>query len=146
VEPPADYQGDIFIGYIKMIKIDIELDIVYLFNAQYQLTARKVILAVGGNAGHEFDLYERARVIGGITTSPWMNKTGSSNTGGQDRASTELLWLSLWPGKELRVMILTDREMADKLFKRWYGCIFPYPIKIIHCELPKRRFEDIGML
>ena len=131
-----------------MDKIDIELNIVSLFNLNYRTNAQKAVLAVGGNAYHEFDLYEHDRVIGGITTSPWKNRTKSrsSNTGGQDRASTELLWLSLWTGNESRIMILTDKEMADKLFKRWHGCMFPQKIKILYCELAERRFEEIGVL
>jgi len=69
-----------------------------------------------------------------------------SLTGGQDRASTELLWLTLWNGNERRVMILTNREMADKLYKRWKGCPFPKRSEIIHCNLPQREFDIVGML
>jgi len=62
------------------------------FNAENIRNAQKQTLSVGtGNAAHEFDLYETGKVIGGISTSPWFNRTKGNNTGGQDRAATELL-------------------------------------------------------
>lgn len=128
-------------------KQKIEEEVRSLFNRHNQTSAEKAVLSLGRKgASHEFDLYNSGKVIGGITTSPWKNKTGSNNTGGQDRASTELLWLTLWEGNENRVMILTDREMADKLFKRWQGCPFPHQIEIIHYDESKRLFERVGML
>lgn len=118
-----------------------------LFNRESQIEAVKIKLPVGQNkVKHEFDLYDKGKIIGGITTSPWKCKTGSYNTGGQDRASTELLWLSLWAGDECRVMILTDREMADRLFKRWQGRPFPHQIEIFHCDLREKRLKKIGVL
>ena len=118
-----------------------------LFNRYNQTDAKKAVLSVGRKgASHEFDLYDSSKVVGGVTTSPWKNKTGSYNTGGQDRASTELLWLALWEGNENRVMILTNKEMADKLFKRWQGCPFPHQIEIIHYDDSKRLFEVVGVL
>jgi hypothetical protein len=55
-------------------------------------TAKKQTLTLGTTAAsHEFDLYEASTLVGGINTSPWFNKSGSYNTGGQDRAATELL-------------------------------------------------------
>lgn len=130
-----------------MDKLKTELDIVSLFNSKNGRSAKKSVLQLGsGGASHEFDLYESDKVIGGVTTSSWKNKSGSTNTGGQDRASTELLWLTLWIGSERRVMMFTDREMADKLYKRWKGCPFPKRIEIIHCDLSQRKFDVAGTL
>ena len=78
---------------------------------------------------HEFDLYEINKIIGGVNSSPWLNQTGSNNTGGQDRAATELLWLSLWQGSEKRVLVLTDKNMALNLFKKFSGCNSPIKLK-----------------
>ncbi len=130
-------------------KLGVEREVRSSFNRHNRTNAEKVTLPVGKQgAAHEFDLYDIGEVIGGITTSPWTNKTArrSSNTGGQDRASTELLWLTLWEGDENRVMILTDSEMADKLFKRWQGCSFPHQIKIIRYDRVRKLFETVGVL
>ncbi len=125
-----------------------ERDVRHLFNEQFQVKTeeKETKLTVGQSATHKFDLFTRGKFIGGITTSPWKNKTGSNNTGGQDRASTELLWLTLWEGKEHRVMVLTDNEMANKLCRRWRGCSFPNQIEIVYCNLLKNSFETIGKL
>ena len=125
-----------------------ERDARRLFNKKYRAKTeeKEIELPVGLNAKHKFDIYEYGKFIGGITTSPWKNKTGSNNTGGQDRASTELLWLTLWEGKERRVMVLTDREMADRLWKRWRGCAFSHQIEIIHYNSSKEHFETVGIL
>jgi len=48
----------------------------------------------GSGPKHRFDLYAESTVIGGVTTSPLKNSSGSSNTGGRDRVCAELLWLS----------------------------------------------------
>jgi hypothetical protein len=118
-----------------------------LFNATYGTLAHKMVLSVGMlGASHEYDLYEGNRVIGGITTSPWKNRSGTTNTGGQDRASTELLWLSVWQGTERRVMILCDRDMALNLYKRWRGCAFPYHIEIVHYDEPVHTLTVVGTL
>lgn len=126
-----------------------EEDIRRLFNHIRNVNASKQRLHVGnGGAKHEFDLYEISRVIGGISTSPWTNKTQkrSTNTGGQDRLSTELLWLTLWEGKEARVVIVTDVEMAQKLIKRFQGCSFPYQIEIVHFDAASDVFTSVGFL
>ena len=118
-----------------------------LFNHIRNVNASKQRLHVGnGGAKHEFDLYEISRVIGGISTSPWTNRTGSTNTGGQDRLSTELLWLTLWEGKEARVVIVTDMEMAQKLLKRFQGCSFPRQIEIVHFDAASDVFTSVGFL
>ncbi len=117
------------------------------FNKMNNTNAQKSKLSFGNsNASHEFDVYEKSRVIGGISTSPWLNKSGSNNTGGQDRAATELLWLSLWKGREKRVLILTDEEMADRVFKRFSGASFPSKIEIQHFVVNTRNFRVVGML
>ncbi len=99
---------------------------------------------------HEFDLYEPSKIIGGITTSRWWNKTEkhSSNSGGQDRASAELLWLTMWDGDERRVMICTELDMADNLYRRWSKCPFPKDILILYCDLSKKgnNFSKVGTL
>jgi len=125
-----------------------EKEVRYLFSKKYQakIEENETQLQVAKKAKHKFDIYEGGKFIGGITTSPWKNSTGSNNTGGQDRASTELLWLSLWQGRERRVMILTDREMANKLFNRWESCPFPHKIEIIYCNLSEKRLEKSGVL
>jgi hypothetical protein len=117
------------------------------FNSFYRLNTTKQRLALGnGGAKHEFDLYDAGKLIGGINTSPWKNKTGSNNTGGQDRVSTELLWLSLWEGKEKRVVVLTDREMAERIISRFSGCAFPNKIEIILYDHNSQDFIFIGFI
>jgi len=125
-----------------------ERDARHLFKKQYQVEVKdnETKLPIGKNSTHKFDLFALDKFIGGITTSPWKNKSGSNNTGGQDRASTELLWLTLWSGEAHRVMILTDQEMASKLLKRWQGCPFPHRIEIIHCDLNVEKLYTIGVL
>lgn len=120
-----------------------------LFNTTRSVNASKQKLPVGGSgAAHEFDLYEAGRVIGGISTSPWTNKTEkrSSNTGGQDRLSTELFWLTLWQGMEARALVVTDEEMACKLLSRFRGCPFPHRIEIIRFDDPSEVFSSVGFL
>ena len=128
-------------------KWEMEAKIISRFNKENNVLSRKTVVDVGQKgARHEFDIYSPDKFIGGISTSPWTNKTPrhSSNSGGQDRVSTELLWLNLWEGKERRIVVLTDREMAERLYKKWRGCAFSYPIGIIHYE--SGNFETIGTL
>ena len=129
-------------------RLQIEEEAVSKFNSQYGTDARKVKgLPVGNaNAKHEFDLYEPGKVIGGVTTSPWTNKTGSTNTGGQDRAAAELLWLSLWGGEERRILIVTDPDMARRLLERFGGCPFPKPIEILQYNSHKKQLVEVGRL
>ena len=66
------------------------------YNSKYSCDASKKTLPIGAQGGkHEFDLYEEGKVIGGISTSPWKTSNNNNNIGGQDRVSTELLWLIL---------------------------------------------------
>ena len=128
-------------------RLDIERMIRQVFNQTYRTSADKAKLRVGKKgATHEFDIFEQSKVIGGITTSPWKNRSGTNNTGGQDRASTELLWLSVWEGNERRVMICTDKEMAERLFDRWKGCAFPHEIEVIHSDESGGSMTLIGTL
>jgi hypothetical protein len=130
-----------------MTPLQIEALVRTEFNATNKLNAQKQTLSVGtGNASHEFDLYEKDKIIGGISTSPWFNKSGSNNTGGQDRAATELLWLSLWPGHEKRIHVLTDNEMAQRLFRRFASAGFPHRIEIQHFDIKTKTFSVIGTL
>lgn len=117
------------------------------FNSFYNLNASKQRLKLGrSGAKHEFDLYDAGKLIGGINTSPWKNRSGSNNTGGQDRVSTELLWLSLWEGNEKKVIVLTDREMAERIIARFSGCAFPKKIEIILFDQNKQDFTSIGFI
>lgn len=128
-------------------RLEVESEIRDLFNSWYKVLGTKTKLRIGQNrTAHEFDLYDPNKVIGGITTSPWKNRSGSSNSGGQDRASAELLWLTLWEGDERRVMILSDKDMADRLLKRFQGCYFHHNIEIIHYDSSLREFEELGKL
>jgi hypothetical protein len=127
----------------------IEEQVRQLYNHIYSAHTHKQTLTVGNNtARHEFDLYETGKVIGGISTSPWFNQTEkhSSNTGGQDRVAAELLWLSLWGGKESRIIVLTDYEMAKRTLQRFLGCPFPYRVEILHCDLGQRSLNLLGTL
>jgi hypothetical protein len=115
------------------------------YNSTYSHTAEKKRLKVGKDgAKHEYDLYEKDKVIGGVSTSPWKNKTGTNNTGGQDRAAAELLWLSLWNGKEHRVHILTSLEMAKNIYKKFKGTPFRKEVEVMHYNLDTEAFTSIG--
>lgn len=119
------------------------------YNSKHSCNARKEILDIGDQgAKHEFDLYEEGKVIGGISTSPWKNKTKkkSNNTAGQDRVSTELLWLILWSGNEKRVLILKDLEMSEKIHKKFRGIPFAKKAHIFHFDLESNAFKEIGEL
>jgi len=117
------------------------------FNKTNNTTAHKSTLRIGnGKASHEFDLYEQEKVIGGISTSPWFNKSGSNNTSGQDRAATELLWLALWQGNEKRVHVLTNKEMAFRLFNKFSETSFPQIIEIQHFNQNTKTFCSVGTL
>ena len=117
------------------------------YNSKHSCNARKKTLPIGTQgAKHEFDLYEEGKVIGGISTSPWTNKTGTNNTAGQDRVSTELLWLILWPGKEKRVLILTDHDMSKKIHEKFRGTPFAKKVHVFHFDLENKSFKKTGEL
>lgn len=118
-----------------------------IVNEEWSLATRKQRLAVGANGPiHEFDLYQEEKLIAGITTSPWRNRSGTSNTGGKDRAAAELLWLSLWSGYERRAHISTDRTMAEGLLQRFRAAPFPAAIELYHVEPRARVAVHVGTL
>lgn len=125
----------------------IELLVRTAYNVANSASATKKTLSLGtAAASHEFDLYETNKIIGGISTSPWFNKSGTNNTGGQDRAAAELLWLTLWPGSEKRVHVLTDKEMAHRLLKRFSGAGFPKKLEIQYFDLKAKKFTVEGTM
>ena len=135
-----------------MTALQIEKNVRGAFNQLGGTKAKKVTLRFGKDApSHEFDIYEEKKVIGGISTSPWFNKPKGSkrptnNTSGQDRAATELLWLALWQGPERRVHILTDKEMSDRLFKKFSGARFPRSVEIHHFDVTSKTFRHVETL
>ena len=110
-----------------------------------QASSNKRNLSEGGPI-HEFDIFQEEKIIGGVSTSPYLTTKGNPNTGGRDRAIAELLWLSLWQGKEKRVHVLTCSSMAQWLFKRFVGANFPFPITIYWYCLEKDELEEVGGL
>ena len=117
------------------------------YNSKHSCQCKKETLTIGDQgAKHEFDLYEKGKVIGGISTSPWTNKTGTNNTAGQDRVSTELLWLTLWRGKEKRVLILTDHNMSKKIHGKFRGTPFAKKVHVFHFDLKNKSFKKTGKL
>lgn len=78
---------------------------------------------------HEFDFYQEDIVVGGISTSAWINRTAkhSNNTGGQDRVIAELFWLQLCTSAKRKVLILKEMDMAEGINKRFGGCNFFNP-------------------
>jgi len=97
------------------------------FNKNQGTDAQKSIVWIG-RTQHEFDLYDQVgSIAGGISTSPWQNKTGTNNTGGQDRLAAELLWLSLCRSVKRKVLILRDEKMAGGISRRFGGNGFLNP-------------------
>ena len=117
------------------------------YNSKHSCNAIKETLDIGDQgAKHEFDLYEKGKVIGGISTSPWKTSNNYNNTGGQDRVSTELLWLNLWRRDEKRVLILTDLEMSKEIHKKFLGAPFVKKVYVFHFESKNKSFKEIGEL
>jgi len=128
-------------------RLEIEEIVRNAFNISNRTSATKQRLTLpGGTAQHEFDIFQESILIGGISTSPWRNLSGTNNTGGQDRVSTELFWLSLWGGRERRVLLLTDEAMAQNLYRRFRGAPVNSPIEIYHCNLQAVSFNLVGTL
>src|SRR3972149_6336251 len=86
------------------------------FNKSQGTNSRKYKASVRGKK-HEFDLYQDGVIAGGISTSPWLNKTGTNNSGGQDRVTTELLWLHLCTSVKRKILILKHQNMAGRLYQ-----------------------------
>lgn len=135
-----------------MTALQIEKVVREEFNKLARTSAKKATLSFGEGAPlHEFDIFEKNKVVGGVSTSPWFNKPKdgkrpTGNTAGQDRAATELLWLSLWQGSERRVHILTDKEMAERLFKKFFGARFQKNVEIHHFNTETNEFRHVGTL
>jgi hypothetical protein len=98
------------------------------FNKSQGTKARKFVVSIG-KTQHEFDLYQKVVVAGGISTSPWVNRTvkHTNNSGGQDRVVAELLWLHLCNSVKRKVLILKEKDMADGINKRLGGNDFFSP-------------------
>jgi hypothetical protein len=98
-----------------------------------------------GGALHEFDIFAQDILIGGVSTSPLKVGKGSPNTAGCDRASSEVLWLSLWPGPENRIHVLTDMPLAKWLGNRYRGIQFPHQITIFHYDQAHDALSQVGV-
>lgn len=90
------------------------------FNDNQGTKAQKSVVTIGKKQ-HEFDLYQEGVVVGGISTSPWLNRTikRTNNSGGQDRVAAELLWLHLCNSAKRKVLILKEKDMADGINNRF---------------------------
>jgi hypothetical protein len=124
-----------------MTKLEIEELVRAEFNREFNAQVGKYY-----SPYHEFDLFEEGSFIGGITTSPWRNRTGTNNTGGQDRVAAELLWLTRWPGPERCCIVLTDLEMAQRIHARWNHGIRSKQVDIYHFEADSRQFTLVGII
>jgi len=100
---------------------------------------KKVGLRITGGGNHEFDIYAKGKAIGGATTAKYRNRSGSSNTAGRDRALAEILWLSLSPGLEKRVLVARDRELACWLATTGVGK--PYKVEVFWLNARNRLVE-----
>jgi hypothetical protein len=104
-------------------------------------------IRVGSAAAiHEFDIYSENIVIGGVSTSPLKTSGQNRNTGGTDRACRELLWLSLWSGRETRIHVLTDGMLAQWLVAQFRGIAFPHEITIFHYACAADLLRQTGTL
>lgn len=90
------------------------------FNRNQGTNAQKSIVTVGKKQ-HEFDLYQEGVVVGGISTSPWLNRTPrrTNNSGGQDRVAAELFWLHLCSTAKRKVLVLLEKDMANGIYRRF---------------------------
>jgi len=105
--------------------------------------SKKLVVGTKGPV-HEFDIFFEGVVIGGVSTSTYKTSRGSPNTGSRDRACAELLWLSLWPGQESRVHVLTDKPLADWLFKRFDNAPFLINIDIYYYDVARDALAFVG--
>ena len=99
-----------------------------------------------GTTDHSYDLYEKGKVAGGVTTGTWKTSKGRNNTGAQDHAISELLWLELIQTVKRRVLILTDLQMVEGLLNRFQNAGFTKPIEIWHFNYRTRRICKKGLL
>lgn len=114
----------------------------------YDCSPTRRTIPVGENGPlHEFDIYAEKVVIGGVSTGTSKTSGANPNTGSRDRASRELLWLSLWQGPENRVHVLTNKPLAEWLVNHEFkGAVFPYSITIYHFECQADVLHEIGIL
>jgi len=131
----------------KAERLAIELSACKAINKLFHANAsnQRIPFSVGGPS-HEFDIFQEGVIVGGVSTSPLKVGKGSPNTGGKDRVASELLWLTLWPGSEKRVHVLTDKDLADWLYNTYKGASFPKPIAIYHYETSSDTLTEIGEL
>jgi len=99
-----------------------------------------------GRPLHEFDIFEKNTVMGGVSTSTLKTDNRNANTGGKDRAASELLWLTLWPGERKRLHVLTDKSLADWLYKTYKGAALQHRVTIYHYETNSQVLTEIGVL
>lgn len=133
---------------IRKMKMEIEQKVRDALGKGLDCKIAKERLQLSNQSVHEFDIFAAGKIIGGVSTSPYRNKTTKKtiNTGGGDRACAELLWLTLWPGDEERTHVLTDRPMAEWLTKRFRGVQILHPITIRHFEVETGTLTEIGII
>lgn len=105
--------------------------------------SKKLVVGQDGPL-HEFDIYSEGIVIGGVTTATHKTSGGNSNTSACDRTSAEIFWLSLWPGAESRVHVLTDRPLADWLHKRFARAPLLRKVDIYHFDHASNAMTHVG--
>ncbi len=140
----AHHEGE-FIG--ASVDRHVEGTVRDAFNAVFDGVAQPASPVVGGRAArHPFSLFDPGRVIGAIVAAPWRDRVQqeSSSSPGQDRATAELLWLTLWEGPERRVLVVTDLDMAQGLITRFHGCYVPANIDVLHFDAAAHSFYLAG--
>lgn len=132
---------------IKRERLDIESRARSAYSAKIscELSSGKLVVGVNGPL-HEFDIYAEGVVIGGVSTATYNTSFGKTNTGARDRACAELLWLSLWPGRESCVHILTDMPLATWLLRRFGNAPFLKHIDIYHYDVAQDSLSLVGRI
>lgn len=128
---------------------DLEPAVRTAFDQAFGVSTARQRLAVGRRgAEHEYAMHAPGEVIGAIVTAQWAGPADprSGATPGQDRAASELLWLCLWEGRERRVLLATDLELAQRLVARYQGCYLPAQVEVHHCDLPSGSLYFAGRL
>jgi hypothetical protein len=128
---------------------DLEPAVRAAFEQAFGVSTARQRLAVGRRgAEHEYAVHAPGEVIGAIVTARWAGPADprSGTTSGQDRAAAELLWLCLWEGRERRVLLATDLELAQRLAARYQGCYLPAQVEVHHCDLPSGSMYLAGRL
>ena len=128
-----------------MNRREVQRQAVDTFNRKNSLNATEQEVKVG-SATHRFDLFQKGEVAGGVTTGTWKTSNGNNNTGAQDHAIAELLWLDLVKTVKRKVLILTDQEMVRGLLNRFQNAGFRKPIEIWHFDLRAHKISPRGSL